>query len=294
MQRVRDLFRDHMVLAGYAGRTIEAYLAVILHLVGFCGGKPPLKITESEVGAYLLFLKEVKNAARGTFSIELSACRLFFVGFLQRDWYVFKIARPRYDKKLPVVLSRNEVHRILGCVTIPTYRVCLTVIYACGLRLTEGLNLMVEQVDGAREVLHIHGKGGRDRLVPIPDAALVMLREHWRTHKSQTCLFPAPSRSGRKLSLEFDPVHRSTLQGAFCRARDKAGIRKKAPVHTLRHSYATHLLEAGVNLRIIQYSLGHSSVRTTQIYTHLTQEARRSVSDPVNALTDGLEPPYDQ
>jgi site-specific recombinase XerD len=150
----------------------------------------------------------------------------------------------------------------------------------------EGATLQVPQIDSARMQLHIHGKGGRDRYVPLPEGTLLMLRGFWRTHRAPILLFPATTRKGLKHSLATDagPIHRSSLQGAFRRARDKAGIRKKAHIHTLRHSYATHLLEDGVNLRLIQVYLGHSSVRTTQIYTHLTREVCARANDPVNRL----------
>ena len=138
-----------------------------------------------------------------------------------------------------------EVWRILECVRIPVYKACLTTIYACGLRLMEGATLSVPQIDSERMVLLINGKGRKDRLVPLPQGVLLMLRKFWMTHRCPTWIFPAPSRKGLKYSLANDllPVNRSRLQGAFRRAKDKAGIHKKAHIHTLCHSYATHLLE---------------------------------------------------
>jgi len=228
----------------------------------------------------------------GTFSINLCGVKFFFQTTLGREWNIFDIARPKYDKKLPVVLSRGEVWGILDEVTIPVYQACLTTIYSCGLRLMEGATLSIPQIDSARMQLHISGKGGRDRLVPLPEGALLMLRDHWRTHRSPMWLFPARTRKGLKHSVATNagPLNRSSLQGAFCRARDKAGIRKKAHVHTLRHSYATHLLEDGVNLRLIQSFLGHTSARTTQIYTHLTREVRATAKNPVNRLMQRPKP----
>jgi site-specific recombinase XerD len=139
-------------------------------------------------------------------------------------------------------------------------------------------------------MLHIHGKGKKDRYVPLPEPTLHLLRAFWRTHRSPLWLFPAPTRHGLKHSLAHNggPVTRSSLQSAFRRALERAGIVKRAHVHTLRHSYATHLLEAGVNLRIIQENLGHGSARTTQIYTHLTREVRATLTDPLNLLMQGL------
>jgi site-specific recombinase XerD len=201
---------------------------------------------------------------------------------LGRAWTVFDIARPKGEKKLPVVLSRNKVNRILAAVRIPVYRVCLTTLYSCGLRLLEGARLQVPDVDGDRELLHIHGKGGNDRMVPLPKATLALLREHWRTHRHPLWLFPATGRA--RHNPGSDPISRSSLQSAFVRAVRQCGIRKRAHVHTLRHSYATHLLEAGVALPLIQEYLGHSSIRTTMIYTHLTRELRAGALEPINDL----------
>ena len=273
-------------LAGKAERTVEAYTGAVRRLVRRTG-KPLGEIEEDDVRQYLLGMVDAR-AARGTFSINLCGVKFFFEKTLGLEWKIFDLAKPRYDKKLPVVLSRGEVWRILDEVTIDVYRVCLTTIYSCGLRLLEGATLSIPQIDSDRMQLHIHGKAGRDRYVPLPEGALLMLRGFWRTHRAPILLFPAVTRKGLKHSLETEagPIHRSSLQGAFRRARDKAGIRKKAHIHTLRHSYATHLLEAGVNLRLIQKYLGHSSVRTTQIYTHLTREVCATGKDPVDRLME--------
>lgn len=127
-------------------------------------------------------------------------------------------------------------------------------------------------------LLHIHGKGANDRLVPFPDALLALLREHWRTHRHSLWLFPAPK------DVTRGPISSSCLQSAFVRAVKHAGVHKRAHVHTLRHSYATHLLEAGVALQLIQEYLGHKSPRTTTIYTHLTRELREAALEPIHGL----------
>jgi site-specific recombinase XerD len=178
------------------------------------------------------------------------------------------------------------VWRILAAVRTPVYRACLTTIYACGLRLLEGARLQVPDIDSDNKRLHIHGKGGKDRLVPLPGATLALLREHWRTHRDPLWLFPATHRSHALAPTESarPPISRSSLQSAFVRAVKQSGIHKRAHVHTLRHSYATHLLEAGVALQLIQEYLGHTSPRTTTIYTHLTRELRDGALEPINGL----------
>ena len=162
-------------LAGKAERTVEAYTGAVRRLVRRTG-KPLGEIEESDVREYLLDMVE-NQVARGTFSINLCGIRFFWKDTMGLDWKIFDLAKPRYDKKLPVVLSRDEVWRILDEVTIDVYRVCLTTIYSCGLRLLEGATLEIPQIDSARMQLHIHGKGGRDRFVPLPEGTLLMLRE---------------------------------------------------------------------------------------------------------------------
>ncbi len=285
MTPLRKRMIDDMKLRGYSARTQEAYATAVRQLAQHYR-KSPDELTEEELRQYFLFLKDVKQLARSSITIALCAIKFFFERTLQRDWGLFDIVRPPREKKLPVVLGRDEVQCILGCIRIAVYRVCLTTIYACGLRLMEGAQIEVPDVDSARMQLHIHGKAGKDRYVPLPDKVLAMLREHWSTHRSPRWLFPAPTRHGLQYSIARDlgPVTRSSLQSAFRRALIKSGIHKRAHVHSLRHSYATHLLEAGVNLRLIQVYLGHSSARTTQIYTHLTRDILEAAKDPINRL----------
>ncbi|MGH8910772.1 MAG: tyrosine-type recombinase/integrase, partial [Egibacteraceae bacterium] len=170
------------------------------------------------------------------------------------------------------------------------YRECLTTIYAGGLRLLEGARLQIADIDSGRMLFHIHGKGKHDRYVPLPTPILPRLRDYWCTHRSREWLFPAPTRRGLRHSLAHQggPVTRSSLQSAFRRAVLKSGIAKHASVHTLRHSYASHLHAAGVSLRLIQEILGHQSLRTTQIYTHLTPDVQATLTDPLTDLMHDL------
>jgi site-specific recombinase XerD len=179
------------------------------------------------------------------------------------------------------VLSRQEVRLVLAKVHVPVYRACLKTIYSCGLRISEGIHLQVRDIDSARMTLLIHGKGKKERYVPLPAVTLDLLRALWRVHRHSTWLFPAPR-------LIDAPIGAANLGQAFRHALKETGILKAAHVHTLRHSYATHLLEAGINLRIIQENLGHRSARTTQIYTHLTREVQEALTDPLNQLMQGL------
>jgi integrase/recombinase XerD len=289
MTRLRQRMLEDMQLRGLSARTQGCYVTAVRQLAEHVHRRPD-QITEEELRQYFLYLANDKKVARSTATIALCGIRFFFTHTLQRDWTTLRFVRPAPAHRLPVVLSRDEVRRVLAVVRQPVYRACLTTIYACGLRLLEGARLQVDQIDSARMVLHIHGKGHQDRYVPLPAPLLGMLRAYWRTHRSPAWLFPAPTRHGLAHSLAHDggPVTRSSLQSAFRRAVGTSGLHKRAHVHTLRHSYATHLLEAGVNLRIIQESLGHRSARTTQLYTHLTQEVRATLTDPLTHLVDGL------
>ena len=285
MTPLRQRMIQDLQLRGYADRTIEAYVYAVAQLAKFYHASPD-SLTEEQIREYLLYLSTVKKVARATHTIALCGIKFFYQQTLRRDWTVLEVARPKGEKKLPVVLSRDEVWRILDQVRIAVYRVCLTTIYACGLRLMEGARLQVPDVDGERKLLHIHGKGGKDRYVPLPDGTLTLLREHWRTCRNPLWLFPTGTRS--HVAPLNDPavghISRASLQSAFARAVKQSGVRKRAHVHTLRHSYATHLLEAGVNLRLIQEYLGHTSPRTTSIYTHLTREIRDAALSPINHL----------
>lgn len=285
MTPLRRQMIEEMQLRGYAQSTIDGYVHAVAQLAGHYHRSPD-QLEEDEVRRYLLYLAVDKKIARGSFSVVLGGLRFFYLQALGRDWKSLDVAKPRSEKKLPVVLSREEVWRVLDAVRIDVYRVCLTTIYACGLRLTEGANLQIPDVDSARGVVRVRGKGGKQREVPLPCSTLQLLRDHWRTHRSPTWLFPATTRHGIQNCVAADcgSITGESLASAFRYAVQKSGLHKRAHVHTLRHSYATHLLEDGVNLRIIQEYLGHSSLRTTAVYLHLTREIRDAARDPINRL----------
>lgn len=291
MTPLRSRFIEDLQLHGYAATTQSRYIEAIRALAKHYR-KSPDQIDEEELRQYFLFLTLKKKVARATATIALSAIKVFFQNTVRRSWPTLSLLRPPKEEKLPVVLGRDEVRRILSCVHRPVYRICLTTIYSCGLRLTEGLTLQIANIDSARQLLSIRGKGNKDRLVPLPQRTLQQMREFWLTHKSHPWIFPsvrphglAPSPHQHQVPT---PIHRWTLQYAFRRALSQSGVHKAAHVHTLRHSYATHLLEAGVGLRVIQSILGHTTPNTTALYTHLTDKVRESVAGPINDLVNQL------
>lgn len=289
MSPLQQRMLEDMQLRGLSARTQEAYTRAVWQLAQHYHRSPD-QLSDEELRQYFLYLANEKKLARPTATIALCGIKFFYEQTLKQPWPTLRFVRLPREWKLPVVLSRAEVRQILSLVKIPVYRACLTTIYACGLRLLEGCHLQVPDIDSARMLLQIHGKSKKDRYVPLPESTLQLLRAHWRTHRSPLWLFPAPTRHGLKHSLAHDggPVTRSSLQSAFRRAHQRSGIAKRAHVHTLRHSYATHLLEAGVNLRLIQENLGHRSPRTTALYTHLTREVLATQTDPLNQLMQDL------
>jgi integrase/recombinase XerD len=289
MTELRQRMIEDMQLRGFAARTQAAYLSAVCQLVRHYH-KAPDRISEEELRHYFLYLVNVKKLAPASITIALCGVKFLFQQTLKREWPTLDLVRPRREKKLPVVLSRAEVRRILQEVRVPTYRACLTTMYACGLRLTEGRCLQVCDVDSDRMLLHIHGKAGKDRYVPLPVEILQTLRQLWKTHRSPRWVFPRP-RHGHirhRPGEEGEPAGVEAVQACFRRALHRTGIVKKAHVHTLRHSYATHLLEDGLNLRIIQELLGHRSPATTAIYTHLTAEIRGEAVLAINELMRDL------
>ena len=287
MTILRQKMIEDLQLRGLAVRTQESYVQAVRQLAAHYH-KSPEQISEEELRQYFLFLKNVKHVSRSTHTIALCGIKFLYEHTLRREWHTLDFARPAKEKKLPVVLSMQEVGRILSCVHYLRYQVCLTAIYASGLRLQEGVYLQVKDIDGERKMLHIHlGKGGKDRYVPLPDASLKMLRRYWLTHRNPVWLFPSVHSCQSPTQIN-QPMSESSVQKAFGAALCESGVNKDATVRTLRHSYATHLMEAGVPLRVIQEYLGHASPATTAIYTHLTSTVNAQASETINDIVARL------
>jgi len=287
MNVLRQKMIEDLQLRGLSVRTQESYLQAVRQLAAYYH-KSPDQISEAELRQYFLFLKNVKHVSRSTHTLALCGIKFFYQHTLKREWHTLEFARPAKEEKLPVVLSMQEVRCLLSCVHCMRYRVCLTTIYACGLRLLEGVSLRVKDIDGQRKMVHVHqGKGGKDRCLPIPEASLNMLRKYWTTHRNPIWLFPsAHSSCSPQQASQFMDV--TGVQRAFRAALRESGVHKDATVHTLPHSYATHLLEAGLNLRIIQSYLGHASPATTAIYTHLTSTVNAQACETINNIVAEL------
>lgn len=288
MTSLRQQMTEEMQLRGLSSRTQQSYLNAVRQLAEYYR-KPPDQIDEEELRQYFLYLMNEKQLSSSSCRVAHYAIRFLYVHTLGQTWPEDLVIRPQKESKLPDVLSVGEVQRILGCVHKPRYRICLSTIYACGLRLNEGVSLQVADIDGERMLLHVRqGKGAKDRYVPLPEATLEMLRTFWTLHRHPTLLFPGRPSEGEPYAAADTPMSSSGVQRAMRAAVKTSGIQKHATVHTLRHSYATHLLEAGVNLRLIQAYLGHSSPKTTARYTHVTRPAEMTASEAINRIVAGL------
>lgn len=183
------------------------------------------------------------------------------------------------------MLTRQEVHRLIEATRTLHNQTYFWTLYSLGLRLTEGLFLQVGDIDSARTPVHVHrGKGAKDRYVPLPPRTLTLLREYWSTHRHPLWLFPAPGRDQKAAATATAPMPKNSVQGALRRVVRELRLKKRVSIHTLRHSYATHLLEAGVNLRQIQQYLGHSSLQTTTLYLHLTSHGQEHAVATIETL----------
>jgi site-specific recombinase XerD len=279
---LRQHMHQDLQLAGLAEGTQKMYLRAVRQLAAHFH-KPPDQITEHELREYLVYLKEQRGYSPSSLKIAASGLIFFYTHTVPRDWITFKNLRIPRPQSLPDVLSVTEVRQLIDVVRTPHNKAFFWTVYSLGLRLQEGLHLQVGDIDSARMVVHVHrGKGSKDRFVPLPPRTLTVLRAYWATHRHPTWLFPATGRDHAEAHSATEPMACSSVHGAMKRVVQELGFRKRITIHTLRHSYATHLLEAGINLRLIQQYLGHSSLQATMIYLHLTtlgqEQARATIA----------------
>ena len=281
MTPLRRKMLEDMQLRDFAAKTQEAYLAAVKSLAGHYD-RPPDLIAEKELRRYFLYLVNERKLSRSTVRQHLCGVKFFFEVTLGRKWSVFDLITPKRGLVLPVVLSREEVQRLLAAVKSLRVRTALLVTYAGGLRLSEVRHLRVCHLDGRRmQIRVIAGKGRKDRNVPLSKRLHRRLQEYWLAERPADLLFPSRYRPGV-------PVDAATLQRAVKLAAQRAGIAKDVHFHTLRHCFATHLLECGVDLRVIQELLGHRSPQTTAVYTHLTDRSLDRLGVALEEITAGL------
>ncbi|MBM4141820.1 MAG: integrase [Nitrospira sp.] len=269
-----DLRRE-LVSRKYSYKTVKGYIYYNRDFLNFTDKKPS-DISDNDIKDYLLYLAEEKESATSTLNQAINALKFYYGTMLKRK-FVYEVKRPRKDKKLPVVLSKEEVAKIINSVDNLKHKAILMLVYSAGLRVGEVVRLKPEDVDSKRMLVFIKGaKGRKDRYSLLSESTLKTLREYWREYKPVKWLFPGPNRE-RYITIR-------TAQRVFEMACNRAGIRKDVTIHSLRHSFATHLLENGIDLRYIQELLGHKSSKTTEIYTHVSTKSIGKIKSPLDTL----------
>ena len=279
MTELRRRMKEDLQLAGYSPRTQKSYIDTVRVLANYYHRSPDL-LTQDEIRQFFLHMINERKSSGSSITVYLCGIKFFYETTLKRTWQVFDLIKPVRSKKLPVVLTPEEVRTILHKVDHPVYRMALTLIYACGLRISEAVRLTVGDIDGQRQLLRVvNGKGGKDRYVHLADHPLELLRDYCRRQRIRTgFLFPCKNRH----------VAADVLERAFKAALRGSGVTKAATPHTLRHSFATHLLEKGEDIRVIKDLLGHSSIKTTVIYTHVTATITNRLQVNLNGIMTGL------
>lgn len=277
MTPLRQRMIEKLELRNYSPKTVSAYVAAVAQFAKHFGRSPD-QLTGEEIRQWQVYLRDTRHASWSAFNIAMSALRFFYREVVEREELIPRLAYMRKERSLPVVPSAEEVCRFLEAVPVIRYRMLLSVAYGCGLRLSEAIRLEPRDIDSARMVIHVRkGKGKKDRYVTLSPVLLDMLRNYWKSEHPKRWLFPSPLNATRTINL-------TTIEKCCKRASAAAKLGKRVTVRSLRHAFATHLLEQGTNIRIVQVLLGHSSVTTTQIYTHVSTEAIASVVSPLDHL----------
>lgn len=270
-----EVLTKELRLRNYSHKTIKAYLSCLRSFIRYFRPRHPRELTEQDIRDFLLHLIEAKKLAPATVNQIFNALRFLYVELYKMPFVIGSIPRPRTEKHLPVVLSQEEVLKIFDAINNLKHRVLLMLIYSAGLRVGESVRLRIEDIDSTRKLIHLRSaKGKKDRYTLLSDSVLDKLREYYKAYKPKEYLFEGAN--GRKHLAE------RSVQSIFKDAVAKTGIRKRVSVHTLRHSFATHLLESGTDLRYIQEILGHSSSKTTEIYTHVSRKTLGKIFNPLD------------
>ncbi len=276
MGEYRDRMERDLQIRGFSTSTQQCYLARMKAMVRFFMRRPD-ELTLEDIHSYQLHLTRDQKVCWSSFNQSVCAIRFFYIVTLKKDWDIRHIPYQKTGRKLPVVLSCEEVAKLFQVVDNLKHRTMLMTAYAAGLRVSEVTHLRVSDVDGQRMMLRIEqSKGRQDRYVMLSHKLLAVLREYWKLEHPRHWLFEGQRRE--------QPLTRSTVHKVFHKAKCKAGITKRVSVHGLRHSFATHLLESGVNIRKIQLLLGHRSLQSTQIYTHVAKDYLDHTPSPLDIL----------
>jgi len=274
MGRLREQMKGDLELKGLSLNTQEIYLWHVSHFARHFN-KSPRHLGEKEIKEYLLYLIREKKLSSSTVNLCYSALKFLYERTLKRNWVMEKIPYTKRERGLPVVLDKEEVESLFSATNNLKHRAILMLIYSSGLRVSEASHFKISDIDSKRMLLRVReGKGSKDRYSILSNVALEVLREYWRQYRPKEWLFPGRS--------SYKPLSVRSIQRIFKKAKNLAGIKKPATVHTLRHAFATHLLEAGTNLHHIQLLLGHRHIKTTTIYLHVSRKELFRIVSPLD------------
>jgi len=272
-------YKKDLQIKGYSEKTIKSYMYIIGYYL-----KHHKSIIDAnscqQIKDYLHHLKEVRKVSQPLMNQNYSALKFFYSTTLRQNWEIMKIPHMKRSKKLPEILSREEILKVLDITHNIKHRAMFMVIYSAGLRVSEAANLKVRDIDSKAKTIKVcEGKGKKDRYTLLSEKTLILLRQYYKIYKPQIWLFEG--------QLKTNPINVCTLQRAFCKAIHDANIKKHVSIHSLRHSFATHLLEQGTDIHVVQRLLGHSSIKTTTIYLHLKTESLIKVVSPLDYCLNG-------
>ena len=278
MTTLREQFKRDLSIKGFSDKTQSTYLRHVIAFSKFHDKSPDLLGTE-EIKDYLHYIITEKNISKSYVNQVYSGLKFFYETTLNRDWDMKSIPRTKKIKKLPLVLSKEEVKRILESNTNLKHRALLTTIYSAGLRVSEAVNLKIADIDSDNMLIKVNeGKGGKDRFTILSGVTLDILRDYFKYYKPNEWLFPGADKD--------KPITTRTVERVMENSVNKAKIKKRATVHTLRHSFATHLLENGTDIYYIQKLLGHTNISTTSIYLHVSNMKIKNIKSPMDTLED--------
>lgn len=281
MTPLRQRMIEDLTIRNYSPRTIKVYVNRLAQFAQHFGQAPD-RLGPAEIRAFQVFLIQTKKASWSQFNQSVCALRFFYRVCLGKTWMIQHIPFPKQPKRLPVVLSPAQVQRLFEATGNLKHRTILMTLYATGLRIAEALALQLGDIDSARMLIRVRqGKGAKDRYVPLSDTLLEHLRHYWRTYRPGHWLFPSTD-PRRALSA-------SAVQRVCSKAAHRAGLGKRVSPHTLRHSFATHHLESGTNLKTIQVLLGHGSLKTTARYLHVAAQGPSQQGKTLDLLAPALE-----
>lgn len=269
-------FQEHLKLKAYSPNTMRTYSVEFAQLLYALKHHPVQDLSPDRLRSYFLYCHDTLKLSENEIHSRINAVKFYFEKVLHRDKMFIDIPRPKKRQTLPKMLSQTEVKKLLNAVENPKHKLMLQLCYGMGLRVSEVVNLKISDIDGEQQLVRVEqGKGKKDRLVVLPESILQDLRHYYLQYRPKVFLFEGPL--GSRYAAR-------SVQAVFKNAMNRAGIKKNIGIHGLRHSYATHLLETGTDIRFIQELLGHHSIKTTQVYTHIADISKSRVKSPLDNL----------